>query len=124
MALVLRQMLLHHLSSAPALVPLENDLRCGPLFPGESLSSRIRFLALREGVHKLEKLRITGQGDDFDFVMRWVPLLRVSETARGTDRNQSGAGRGRRSRCRRPIMLNDDHMHLVSTVICTCGQCG
>ena len=69
---VLRQMLLHHLCSAPALVPLENDVRCGPLLPGASLSSRIRFLALRDGVHKLDKLRIAGLGDDFDFVLRWA----------------------------------------------------
>ena len=68
--LVLRQMLLHHLGSASALVPLENDIRCGPLLPGASMSARLRFLALREGVHKVDRLRVTGAADDFDFVMR------------------------------------------------------
>lgn len=32
----------------------------------------MRFLALRDGVHKLEKLRITGLDNEFDFVMRSV----------------------------------------------------
>ena len=67
---VLRPMLMHYLSSAPPLVPLEDDVRCGPLRPGASLSSRIRFLALRDGVFKVDKLRITGLDNDFDFVMR------------------------------------------------------
>ncbi|CAD6585926.1 MAG: hypothetical protein TREMPRED_004280, partial [Tremellales sp. Tagirdzhanova-0007] len=66
----LRQMLMHHLSSAPPLIPLEDDVRCGPLRPGASLSSRIRFLALRDGVFRLENLRITGLDNDFDFMMR------------------------------------------------------
>ena len=68
--LVLRQLLQHYLASAPALVPLENDVRCGPLLPGASLSSRIRFLALRDGVHKLDKLCISGLNNEFDFIMR------------------------------------------------------
>lgn len=63
-----------HLASAPALVPLEADIRCGPLLPGASLAARIRFMALREGVHKVEKLVITGVGDDWNFVMRQVHL--------------------------------------------------
>lgn len=67
---VMRQMLMKHLASAPALVPLEADIRCGPLLPGASLAARIRFMALREGVHKVEKLVITGVGDDWNFVMR------------------------------------------------------
>ena len=67
---VMRQMLMKHLASAPALVPLEADIRCGPLLPGASLAARIRFMALREGVHKVEKLVITGVGDDWSFVMR------------------------------------------------------
>ncbi|OCF46101.1 hypothetical protein I317_00191 [Kwoniella heveanensis CBS 569] len=64
---VLKSTLAQYTSSAPALIPLENDIRCGPLLPGSSLSARIRFLALREGVHKVEKLRLVG--DDFDFVL-------------------------------------------------------
>ena len=67
---VLRQSLSHYLSSAPALVPLENDIRCGPLYPGASMSARMRFLPLRDGVHKLEKLRLTGVNDEMDFIMR------------------------------------------------------
>lgn len=74
---VLRQILAGHLASAPALIPLENDIRCGPLLPGASLSARLRFMALREGVHKLEKLRVTGMGDDWDFVMRWVLVFTI-----------------------------------------------
>jgi hypothetical protein len=65
--LALRQLLSQHLSSAPGLVPLENDVRCGPLLPGASLSARMRFLALREGVHRIDKLRVTS--DDFDFLV-------------------------------------------------------
>jgi hypothetical protein len=32
----------------------------------------MRFMALREGVHRIEKLRVTGVGDDVDFVVRSV----------------------------------------------------
>ncbi|WVF68636.1 hypothetical protein IAT40_003406 [Kwoniella sp. CBS 6097] len=64
---VLKSALAQYTASAPALIPLENDVRCGPLLPGASLSARMRFLALREGVHKVEKLRLVG--DDFDFVL-------------------------------------------------------
>lgn len=67
---VLKQLLSAHLTSAPSLVSLEDDVRCGPLLPGESMSARIRFLALREGVHTLDKLRVTGANEEFDFVLR------------------------------------------------------
>ena len=73
--IVLRQMLAANLASAPALIPLEDDVRCGPLLPGASMSARLRFLALREGVHMLERLRITGANDEFDFVLS--PVLDV-----------------------------------------------
>ena len=63
-------MLLQHLSSTPALVPLEDDVRCGPLLPGASMAARMRFLPLRKGVHALERLRVTGANEEFDFVMR------------------------------------------------------
>jgi hypothetical protein len=76
---VMRQMLLKHLASAPALVPLEADIRCGPLLPGASLAARIRFMALREGVHKVEKLVITGVGDDWNFVMRLVLFVKLTD---------------------------------------------
>ncbi|KAK1923737.1 TRAPP trafficking subunit Trs65-domain-containing protein [Papiliotrema laurentii] len=72
---VLKQMLLSHLSSAPALIPLEDDLRCGPLLPGASMSARLRFLALREGVHTLSQLRVTGANEEFDFVLS--PVLDI-----------------------------------------------
>ncbi|WRT69491.1 uncharacterized protein IL334_006477 [Kwoniella shivajii] len=72
---VLKQSLSAHLASSPALIPLENDIRCGPLLPSASLSARIRFLALREGVHKIEKLRIIGTGDEVDFTLS--PVLDV-----------------------------------------------
>jgi hypothetical protein len=29
----------------------------------------MRFLALREGVHRIDKLRVTSVGDDFDFLV-------------------------------------------------------
>ncbi|KAI9633031.1 TRAPP trafficking subunit Trs65-domain-containing protein [Dioszegia hungarica] len=61
--------------SAPGVIPLENDIRCGPLLPGASMSSRIRFMALRDGVHRIEKLRVTGVGDDVDFIVS--PVLDV-----------------------------------------------
>jgi hypothetical protein len=66
----LRRLLTSHLASAPALMPLEDDVRCGPLLPGASLSARMRFLALRDGVHTLDKLRVTGANEEFDFVLR------------------------------------------------------
>ncbi|ORY34881.1 TRAPP trafficking subunit Trs65-domain-containing protein [Naematelia encephala] len=72
---VLRSALAKHLASAPALIPLENDIRCGPLLPGASLSARIRFLALRDGVHRIEKLRVQGAGDEFNFVL--TPVVDV-----------------------------------------------
>jgi hypothetical protein len=67
-------MLTRYLASSPALIALEADVRCGPLLPGASLSARIRFMALREGVHKIEKLVVTGVGDDWSFVMRYVSM--------------------------------------------------
>lgn len=67
---VLKHMLSSHLGTAPALVPLEDDIRCGPILPGASMSARIRFLALREGLHTLDKLRVTGANEEFDFIMR------------------------------------------------------
>ena len=70
LTVVLRQLLLSHLKSAPAIVPLEDDVRCGPLLPGESMAARIRFLALRDGVHSVDKMRITGANDEFDFIMK------------------------------------------------------
>ncbi|ORX37904.1 TRAPP trafficking subunit Trs65-domain-containing protein [Kockovaella imperatae] len=78
---ILRQILLQHLSSSPALIPLENDVRCGPLFPGASMSARVRFMALREGVHKLEKMRVTGINEDLDFVMSPVIDVVVGRAA-------------------------------------------
>lgn len=66
---MLRRLLAKHLASAPAVVPLETDVRCGPLLPGASLAARLRFMALREGVHRVEKLLVTGMGDDWNFVM-------------------------------------------------------
>lgn len=63
-------MLKSHMATAPAMVPLEDDVRCGPILPGASMSARIRFLALREGVHTVDRLRITGANEEFDFIMR------------------------------------------------------
>lgn len=62
-------------AAAPALIPLETDVRCGPLLPGASLAARIRFLALRQGVHRIERLRLSGMGDEFDFVIQ--PVVEV-----------------------------------------------
>lgn len=72
---VLAALLHQHEAGAAALIPLENDVRCGPLLPGASLAARIRFLALREGVHRIDKLRLTGAGDEFDFVIS--PVIEV-----------------------------------------------
>jgi hypothetical protein len=66
----MRQLLARHLASAPAIIPLEADVRCGPVLPGASLAARMRFMSLREGVHTLDKLVITGLGDDWNHVMR------------------------------------------------------
>ncbi|KAK8849494.1 hypothetical protein IAR55_004828 [Kwoniella newhampshirensis] len=77
---VLKSALASHIASAPALIPLENDIRCGPLLPGTSLSARIRFMALREGVHRVDKLRVIGVGDEVDFVMSPVLDVVVGES--------------------------------------------
>lgn len=72
---VLGALLAQYEAAAPALVPLETDVRCGPLLPGASLAARIRFLALRDGVHRIERLMLTGMGDEFDFAIS--PVLEV-----------------------------------------------
>lgn len=69
---VLAALLSQYEAAAPALIPLETDVRCGPLLPGASLSARIRFLALRQGVHRIERLRLSGMGDEFDFMIQPV----------------------------------------------------
>ena len=66
---MLAALLAQHEAAAPAIIALETDVRCGPLLPGASLAARLRFLALRDGVHRIDKLRLTGVGDDFDFVI-------------------------------------------------------
>jgi hypothetical protein len=50
--------------ASPAIIPLENDVRCGPLLPGASLAARMRFIAMRDGVHKIDRLRIVGVGSE------------------------------------------------------------
>ncbi|WVQ75097.1 hypothetical protein IAR50_004706 [Cryptococcus sp. DSM 104548] len=72
---LLKTALSSYTASSPALIPLEDDVRCGPLLPGASLAARIRFLPLRGGVHKVERLRVTGVGDDIDWVMS--PVIEV-----------------------------------------------
>lgn len=81
---VLGALLAQYEAAAPALVPLETDVRCGPLLPGASLAARIRFLALREGVHRIERLRLTGMGDEFDFAIS--PVLEVVVVQKGGDK--------------------------------------
>ncbi|OXB36993.1 hypothetical protein LQV05_005050 [Cryptococcus neoformans] len=65
----LRTSLASYLSASTPLIPLEDNIRCGPLLPGASLSARIRFLPLREGIHQIERLRVVGVGDEVDFMM-------------------------------------------------------
>ncbi|CAK9780410.1 hypothetical protein CC85DRAFT_300431 [Cutaneotrichosporon oleaginosum] len=72
---VLGALLAQYEAAAPALVPLETDVRCGPLLPGASLAARIKFLALRDGVHRIERLRLTGMEGEFDFSIS--PVLEV-----------------------------------------------
>ncbi|GMK53459.1 hypothetical protein CspeluHIS016_0100450 [Cutaneotrichosporon spelunceum] len=72
---VLGALLGEYEAAAPALVPLETDVRCGPLLPGASLAARIRFLALRDGVHRIDRLRLTGMDGEFDFDIS--PVLEV-----------------------------------------------
>ncbi len=72
---VLGALLAQYEAAAPALVALETDVRCGPLLPGASLAARIRFLALRDGVHRIERLRLTGMEGEFDFSIS--PVLEV-----------------------------------------------
>ncbi|WVQ79410.1 hypothetical protein IAT38_001507 [Cryptococcus sp. DSM 104549] len=79
---LLRQSLASYLAQSPGLIPLENDIRCGPLLPGASLAARIRFMALRDGVHRVDKLRVIGVGDEVDFTMS--PVIDVV-VGRGVD---------------------------------------
>lgn len=65
----MRTSLASYLSASTPLIPLEDNIRCGPLLPGASLSARIRFLPLREGIHQIERLRVVGVGDEVDFMM-------------------------------------------------------
>ncbi|KAL8284219.1 hypothetical protein RQP46_004968 [Phenoliferia psychrophenolica] len=50
------------------IIPLENDVRIGPLAPQTCASVRLRFLAVRPGAHTLQELRLvdlaTGQTDN------------------------------------------------------------
>ncbi|EIW71683.1 hypothetical protein TREMEDRAFT_71234 [Tremella mesenterica DSM 1558] len=71
----LKQALQTHLATSPALLPLENDIRCGPLLPGASLSARIRFLALRDGVHRIDRLKVIGVGEEWEWTVE--PVLDV-----------------------------------------------
>ena len=50
-ALRMRQISNH--KSTASVVPLESDVRCGPLAPGTCQSIRIKNLAVREGVHRI-----------------------------------------------------------------------
>nr|XP_019009139.1 uncharacterized protein I206_05784 [Kwoniella pini CBS 10737]OCF47920.1 hypothetical protein I206_05784 [Kwoniella pini CBS 10737] len=70
--LIIKQNLLNYLLTSTSILPLENDIRCGPLLPFTSLSTRIRFLALKKGIHKIESLRIRSNNDEFDFMIRLV----------------------------------------------------
>lgn len=79
LGVVLRRSLSKHLANAPPVVSLETDVRCGPLLPGASLAARIRFMPLRKGVHTIERLLVTGMGDDWNFIMRYVPTQARSE---------------------------------------------
>ena len=63
----MRQLLVKTQASAPAIIPLENDIRCGPLLPSAGLSARMRFMALRTGVHSIDGLRISGTGGDNEY---------------------------------------------------------
>ncbi|BGP50849.1 hypothetical protein JCM10450v2_006775 [Rhodotorula kratochvilovae] len=45
------------------LVPLENDVRIGPLAPNSCASVGIRFLAIRPGAHVVEELRLVDLAD-------------------------------------------------------------
>ncbi|GEM12354.1 proteophosphoglycan 5 [Rhodotorula toruloides] len=45
------------------LVPLENDVRIGPLAPNSCASVGIRFLAIRPGAHVVEQLRLVDLSD-------------------------------------------------------------
>ncbi|OCF61781.1 hypothetical protein L486_01442 [Kwoniella mangroviensis CBS 10435] len=72
---ILKQSLSSHSSTSPSIIPLENDIRCGPLLPCTSLSTRIKFLALRKGLHKIDKLRVISNDNEFDFMIS--PVLDI-----------------------------------------------
>ncbi|GAA5912745.1 hypothetical protein JCM8208_004059 [Rhodotorula glutinis] len=57
------------------LVPLENDVRIGPLAPNSCASVGIRFLAIRPGAHVVEALRIVDLADGSETMLErplWV----------------------------------------------------
>jgi len=49
-----------------SIVALENDVRIGPLAPGQCASARLRFLAVRPGCHALEELRLVHLGSGME----------------------------------------------------------
>ncbi|WWC93022.1 uncharacterized protein L201_007986 [Kwoniella dendrophila CBS 6074] len=74
--IVLKQSLANYSSTSPSIIPLENDIRCGPLLPFTSLSTRIRFLALRKGTFKIiDQLRLISNDNDFEFTIS--PVLDI-----------------------------------------------
>ncbi|KPV73982.1 uncharacterized protein RHOBADRAFT_54561 [Rhodotorula graminis WP1] len=57
------------------LVPLENDVRIGPLAPNSCASVGIRFLAIRPGAHVVEALRVVDLADGSETMLErplWV----------------------------------------------------
>jgi len=44
--------------TSPGICPLENDIRLGPIEPDSCMSVRMRFMALRPGVHTVEMLTL------------------------------------------------------------------
>ncbi|KAM0753351.1 hypothetical protein T439DRAFT_354775 [Meredithblackwellia eburnea MCA 4105] len=65
-------------SRVATIIPLENDVRIGPLAPRTCASVRLRFLAVRPGAHTLQELRLVDQATGFETRLR-EPLQVVVE---------------------------------------------
>ncbi|KAG8990728.1 hypothetical protein FRB94_013153 [Tulasnella sp. JGI-2019a] len=63
--------------------PLENDIKVGPLHPESCMSVRIRFLALRPGVHTIEMLTLRDLDSDVALNLRSVMHVVVHEREGG-----------------------------------------
>ncbi|KAK4706128.1 hypothetical protein P7C70_g87, partial [Phenoliferia sp. Uapishka_3] len=59
------------------IVPLENDVRIGPMAPQTCASVRLRFLAIRPGAHTLQELRLVDMSNGYEVRLRTPMQVQV-----------------------------------------------